>query len=840
MYGKTTKFLIATVWALALAHMRIEFAHGQQYNVIDLGTLGGANSEGHAVDLGGLVAGSSNPAGTTDNHACVYDSVVGSRIDLGTFGGPNSSSNGMNVAGLVVGEADTANKDALGNWIPHGFLYNYTTGVLTDIGTLGGTGSGANAVNASGLIVGWSLPTGLDIVHAFVYASGTRTYTDLGTLGGSESVALAINSSGQVAGFSNTPQDLEEHAFLYSGGIMRDLGTLGGSNSGATGVNDAGQVVGYADLPLATASHAFVWIAGVMKDLGTLGGPDSSAAAINSAGLIVGTSDTVTGAAHAFVYSGGQMIDLNSRIRPDLGWVLVEAYAINDYGQIVGVGTIGGSSHAFLLDPRPSSVVTVANVSGIITQTVTLRASLTRSSDNAPLTGRSLSFAVQGMSVGQATTDSAGVARLSFTLTEALGAGSKTVSGFFRGDSSSGSASGTGTLTVSKIPTAIQVDASAGKIGQTVSLSATVTRTTDNASLAGKMVTFKLDGSVLGTATVGDSGASFSYTIAEALGVGSHQVTVEYAGDSTYLAGSGSGTLIANQGDSSLTVENKLATIGQPVMLSAMLKATSRGSALSARTLTFQVDGATVGTALTDGTGFATLSYTASDRSGTGVKTILVTFPGDSLYTGSSGTGTLTVSAAETRTAVVNTAGGIGDTVILSATLTRSSDNALLDGRTLRFNVDGIQVGTGTTQGGVASVAYVIAEGTAIGGHTIAVEFAGDAAYTASSGTGTLMVTAAATSLVASDATGAVGDTVALTGALLRAGDGAALSGRTLVFSVDGIEVGRAMTDATGLATLLFSITPDLIVGPHTIQVDFQGETSYQPSTASAVLTVTM
>jgi len=46
------------------------------------------------------------------------------------------------------------------------------------------------------------------------------TFTDLGTLGGNGSEAFAINNSGQVVGGS-------QHAFLYDGSTMRDLGTLG-------------------------------------------------------------------------------------------------------------------------------------------------------------------------------------------------------------------------------------------------------------------------------------------------------------------------------------------------------------------------------------------------------------------------------------------------------------------------------------------------------------------------------------------------------------------------------------------------------------------------------------
>jgi probable HAF family extracellular repeat protein len=50
--------------------------------------------------------------------------------------------------------------------------------------------------------------------------------TDLGTLGGTTSAANGLNAVGQVVGLSATTSG-DQHAFLYSGGIMTDLGTLG-------------------------------------------------------------------------------------------------------------------------------------------------------------------------------------------------------------------------------------------------------------------------------------------------------------------------------------------------------------------------------------------------------------------------------------------------------------------------------------------------------------------------------------------------------------------------------------------------------------------------------------
>jgi len=56
---------------------------------------------------------------------------------------------------------------------------------------------------------------------------------------------------------------------------------------------------------------------------------------------------------HAFLYANGTMQDLNSLIAPDSGWVLQDADAINDVGQITGFGLINGQTHGFLLTPTP-------------------------------------------------------------------------------------------------------------------------------------------------------------------------------------------------------------------------------------------------------------------------------------------------------------------------------------------------------------------------------------------------------------------------------------------------------------------------------------------------------
>ena len=69
----------------------------------DLGTLGGTNSDGWAINAHGQVVGSSDISGDSAEHAFLYDDT--SMLDLGTLGGTYSQAMGINSSGIVVGES---------------------------------------------------------------------------------------------------------------------------------------------------------------------------------------------------------------------------------------------------------------------------------------------------------------------------------------------------------------------------------------------------------------------------------------------------------------------------------------------------------------------------------------------------------------------------------------------------------------------------------------------------------------------------------------------------------------------------------------------------------------
>jgi probable HAF family extracellular repeat protein len=331
------------------------------YAIIDLGTLGGTESFGYALNNGGEVVGVARVEGDTSTHGFMYS--FGTLRDLFPFGPMDINNVGQVAGGVVV---DNVFVPALGN---------RRTGQVSTLGSLGGvTAFGysgvATAVNDRGQAVGFSYLDELNR-HAFLFSDGVLT--DIGSFGG-YSGALAINRTGQIAGFASDTVTGVPRAFVYRDGVMLEINPFNGPNneSVARGINDRGKVVGEALNAAGTAFHGFIYSRGRIEDLGTLdGGLNSVAISINDDGQVVGIADSpyedlcfnpemgwvpcIQYRQRAFLYQHGTMTDLNALIRPNSGWDLQWAFDINDHGQIAGYGVKDGKFRAFLMTPKPKA-----------------------------------------------------------------------------------------------------------------------------------------------------------------------------------------------------------------------------------------------------------------------------------------------------------------------------------------------------------------------------------------------------------------------------------------------------------------------------------------------------
>ncbi|HWP31520.1 MAG TPA: hypothetical protein VNK96_07345 [Fimbriimonadales bacterium] len=323
-------------------------AMSQTYYITDLGVLPGFDSSfGYGISEAGDAAGYLAPEGSFDFHAFFWTEGGGMQ-DIGTLGGPSSVAQGVNSSQVVVGYSDLASAA-----YEHAFRWT-DVGGMDDLGTLGGNFSRAFAINDSGVIAGESQIAD-NTFRAFKWTESDGMI-NLGTLGGSYSYARGINAGGQITGTAAIASG-DARAFRWTEGVgMENLGTLPGHIlSNGLGINDAGDVVGYSS-QTGTTYLAFVYKDGVgMTELVGLYNYDNRARDINNLGDAVGHSwlspDGST--AQAVIWRDGAVYNLNDLLEGGAGWHLIDAYAINDSGEIVGYGKLNDETRAYKLTPVP-------------------------------------------------------------------------------------------------------------------------------------------------------------------------------------------------------------------------------------------------------------------------------------------------------------------------------------------------------------------------------------------------------------------------------------------------------------------------------------------------------
>ncbi len=309
---------------------------------------------------------------------------------LGTFGGDESRAYDINNVGQVVGYSRLADgRRRAVVWYDVNNDNVVDPGEVNSLGTLGGSESGAFAINETGQVAGWSWQLENVNHHATLWTdsngdwkSNAGELASLGDLGGGKSRAYGINSAGQVAGFSLIPSARRDAMRWTDGngnnsgdpGEMADLGTLGGVHTYGLGINSAGHVVGDSEVAEGVR-RAFRWIdadangladPGAMVDLGTLGGSESYAYGMNSLGHVVGMSTDAGGEKHAFIYDGIGMTDLNDLLPANSGWLLTVARGVNDTDEIVGWGYYNGERRGFAMTHTPEPATLLMLGSGLV------------------------------------------------------------------------------------------------------------------------------------------------------------------------------------------------------------------------------------------------------------------------------------------------------------------------------------------------------------------------------------------------------------------------------------------------------------------------------------------
>ena len=284
-------------------------------------------------------------------------------------GGQSSTAHAINAQGVIVGEGDT------GDFRPQAVLFR--NGTPLNIDPDGGANLRAIGVSDRGVIVGnyakglsgntssgrgviWTerpaRPGRFDMVTLPVVPGGTTKSVS--------NYATASNNAVQVVGWV-TSSVFGQRGGFWNNDAIHSVVTLdplpGDWTSIAWGINDLGQAVGESHPPFRT--RAVLWADDATHtavDLGALPGDNNSVATgINAAGQIIGSSYasapnswTVVGLVRAVIWRNGQVDALESLLDASgADWSITQATALNDAGQIVGIGMKSGRPAAFIMTP---------------------------------------------------------------------------------------------------------------------------------------------------------------------------------------------------------------------------------------------------------------------------------------------------------------------------------------------------------------------------------------------------------------------------------------------------------------------------------------------------------
>lgn len=320
------------------------------YVAVPLGSLGGVQSEGHAINQAGHATGLAFVHGDAAYHAFLTTSS--GMADLGSPTGGSSTGTGINAHDdVVLNSSITIPPQPFGFPLVEWYAFRYSNGVTEPLDD--GVQAMVTGINDAGVVV-WDNASGS-------FRGSAAPFTALQGI----AETGGINATAAVAGAipSDDPADGTHAATLDAAGNLRDLGTIGNESSVAVAINDRGDATGfaYARDPATGIEHtrALLYSAGQITDLGSLDSAyvDTRGEGINNAGVVVGTAtDPMTIQNRGFIYADGRMYDLNARVISGLGnSILWDAAGINDAGQIIATacGSIG-TCQAFRLDPVTS------------------------------------------------------------------------------------------------------------------------------------------------------------------------------------------------------------------------------------------------------------------------------------------------------------------------------------------------------------------------------------------------------------------------------------------------------------------------------------------------------
>ena len=403
--------------------------------------------------------------------------------------------------------------------------------------------------------------------------------------------------------------------------------------------------------------------------------------------------------------------------------------------------------------------------------------------------------------------------------------------------------SDTHTVSATAVPTVTVVNSSPDPsiTGQSVSFTATVTPTGPAIGVATGTVAISFgDGTQAIVAELSGGAATVNHPYTTAAG-SPYSVTVSYSGDTTFSSSTGSDTQSVVAAATSTIVGSSPdpAVVGESVTFTATVEPVAPGAGVPTGTVTFDFgDGTPTETAqLANGIASITHAYASAAAS----YPVVADYNGEGSFTASTGSDTQSVVAAATSTIVGSSSGPsvVGESVTFTATVEPVAPGAGVPTGTVTFDFgDGTPSATAPVTDGVATTTHSYA-GTSGSPHTVTASYSGDGGFTASIGTDTQSVNAAATAtLVASSPDpSVVGQSATFTATVAPVAPGTGVPTGTVSF-----DFGDGTPSATAPVTGGVATTTHSYAGtsgsPHTVTASYGGDSGFVASSSSDTQTV--
>lgn len=473
------------------------------------------------------------------------------------------------------------------------------------------------------------------------------------------------------------------------------------------------------------------------------------------------------------------------------------------------------------------SLTSSANPS-TVGQSVTFTATVSSPGGGVNPTG-TVTFFDGSTPLGTQSLNGSGVATY---ITSTLANGVHQVTAVYNGNSGSqvqGSTSNTVSQDVQATST-IAVVSSLNPSTYGVSVTFTATVTSAATLPATGTVNFLDNGVPIGTGTLGGNPGKATFTTST-LVVGTHPITVTYAGDS-YNTGSSSAAPLNQVVQQAQTVTAVAATpnpgiAGTTETITATVTLLT-GSAPLTGTVTFNSGATTLGSASLNASGVATITPTLPP----GTYQIVATYGGNTNGAQSASSPlSYTVALATTQTALTVSPSPalVLSPITFTATVT---GNGVTPTGSVNFLANGVIIGTSPLNGGTATFSDSALPAAT---YTMTAEYLGNAdnAASTSANVSETVGTIPTTTVLGTASTTGATPQVVLVAAVLNNGTGPTPTG-TVTFYNGTTSLGTATLDSTGAATL----TPNLTVGVnYTIDAVYGGDPDHGGST-SQTLTV--